>query len=64
MPGRTGIWMLDEARRLGLLEHTMTLIVTAHPEASELRGLEVVHKPLDLDRLMDQVSQLVVSSRE
>src|SRR3954466_9866557 len=32
MPGGTGTWMLHEAERLGLLNRTKALIVTAHPD--------------------------------
>jgi CheY-like chemotaxis protein len=59
MPGGTGTWMLHEAERQGLLEHTAALIVTAHPDVRELSHLEVIPKPLDLDYFLDQVRKVL-----
>jgi DNA-binding response OmpR family regulator len=59
MPGETGTWMLYEAERLGLLTDTAALIITAHPDARELRNHDVVPKPLDLDLFLDQVRRIV-----
>jgi CheY-like chemotaxis protein len=59
MPGGTGSWMLHEAERLGLLEDTAALIVTAHPDVRELSHLEVIPKPLDLDHFLDQVRKVL-----
>jgi CheY-like chemotaxis protein len=61
MPGGTGTWMLHEASRLGLMENTVALIVTAHPEVSSLTEVEVISKPLDLDFFLDQVRRLLAS---
>ena len=60
MPGGTGIWMLHEASRQGLLHHTPALVVTAHPDVRQ-SGSEfpVLSKPLDLDRLFGQVRHLL-----
>ena len=55
MPGGTGTWMLHEATRQGLLDGTVALIVTAHPDVRELSDVAVVQKPLELDRFLDQV---------
>lgn len=55
MPGGTGTWMLHEASRLGLMEHTVALIVTAHPDVRDLQDVEVIRKPLDLDFFLEQV---------
>jgi DNA-binding response OmpR family regulator len=55
MPGGTGTWMLHEAERLGVLDNTAALIVTAHPDARELAHLDVIPKPVDLDRFLDRV---------
>jgi len=49
MPGGTGTWMLHEAEQAGLLTNTAALVVTAHPDARELRNRTVIAKPLDLD---------------
>ena len=59
MPGGTGTWMLHEASRLGLMDATVALIVTAHPEVNELTGVEVIPKPLDLDFFLEQVRRVL-----
>ena len=62
MPGGTGTWMLHEATRLGLMERTVALIVTAHPDVRELAGVEVISKPLDLDFFLEQVRRILSDS--
>lgn len=59
MPGGTGTWMLHEATRLGLMDGTVALIVTAHPDVKDLGGVEVISKPLDLDFFLGQVRRLL-----
>jgi DNA-binding NtrC family response regulator len=61
MPGETGAWMLNEAAREGLLERTVTLIVTAHPDVNDLPNVEIISKPLDLDIFLDQVERILQS---
>lgn len=58
MPGGTGTWMLQEARRRGLMRETPVVIVTAHPEVRELADVPVIQKPLDLDAFLDRVRRL------
>jgi CheY-like chemotaxis protein len=59
MPGGTGSWMLREATRLGLLEHTAAVIITAHPDVEPVPGIVVIPKPLDLDDFLDQLRRLL-----
>lgn len=61
MPGGTGTWMLHEASRLGLMDETVALIVTAHPEVNELTDVEVIPKPLDLDFFLEQVRRVLAN---
>ena len=61
MPGGTGTWMLHEASRLGLMDDTVALIVTAHPEVTDLAEVEVITKPLDLDFFLEQVRRVLAS---
>ena len=37
------------------MNHTIALIVTAHPESAISRIVEVITKPLDLDKFLEQV---------
>jgi two-component system response regulator GlrR len=66
MPGGTGTWMLHEAECQGLLTRTAALIVTAHADARELAGREIIAKPLDLDHFLDHVKRVLsgVSARQ
>jgi CheY-like chemotaxis protein len=58
MPGGTGSWMLQEATRLGLLDHTAAVIITAHPDVDPPPGVVVIPKPLDLDDFLEQLRRL------
>ena len=64
MPGSTGAWMLQEARRYGLIREGAGVIVTAHPEIRDLPGVSIIYKPLDLDAFLDQVRRLIFSARD
>ena len=59
MPGGTGAWMLHEATREGLLHETPAVIVTAHPDASELSSHDVIPKPVDLDSFLLHVRRVL-----
>ena len=59
MPGGTGLWMLHEAERRGLLDGIPALIVTAHPDLREGGEFEIMRKPLDLERFLAQVRTLL-----
>jgi DNA-binding NtrC family response regulator len=59
MPGGTGAWMLHQASQQGLMGHTIAVIVTAHPDVRELENVEVITKPLDLDRFLEQVRHIL-----
>jgi DNA-binding NtrC family response regulator len=62
MPGGTGTWMLHQASQQGLLNHTIALIVTAHPGVRDLENVvEVITKPLDLDRFLEQVRHILAT---
>lgn len=59
MPGGTGIWMLREAVRQGLMGLTLAIVVTAHPDVRELANIVVIEKPVDLDYFLDQVRSIL-----
>lgn len=62
MPGGTGTWMLHEATRQGLMDGTVALIDTAHPDIRDLADVEVITKPLDLDYFLAQVRRLLAET--
>jgi CheY-like chemotaxis protein len=59
LPGKTGAAMLKEAADAGVLRQTPTLLVTAHPEPEAIENVEVIRKPLDLDRFLQQVRNIL-----
>ena len=59
MPSGTGAWMIEEAKRRGLMNHTPAMIITAHPEVRECKGIVVIYKPLDLDLFLERVRKSV-----
>ena len=63
MPGGTGTWMLHEASEQGLLKGTVALVVTAHPDVRELQDVEVISKPLDLEKFLDQIRNILAAGR-
>jgi DNA-binding NtrC family response regulator len=70
MPGGTGTWMLHQASQQGLMDHTIALVVTAHPDVRDLSDdpsndqprsplVSVITKPLDLEKFLEQVRQIL-----
>ncbi len=63
LPHHSGVWLLERAREEGLIDETPVLIVTAHPHVSGAGDYEIVHKPFDLDDLVDRVRRRMDSRR-
>jgi len=59
MPDGTGTWLLQEAKRCGLMAQTAAVIVTAHPDVRGFADVAVINKPLELDSFLEQVRKLV-----
>lgn len=55
LPRKSGLWLLQEAESEGLIQGTPVLIVTAHPNVDSETDYEVIHKPFDLDELVERV---------
>jgi CheY-like chemotaxis protein len=55
LPRHSGLWLLEHAEAEGLINSTPVLIVTAHPNVEGARKYEVIHKPFDLDDLIERV---------
>ncbi len=63
LPDHTGAWMLRQAAASGLLDRTETLIVTATPDPEGAGATPVLHKPLEVGRLLEQIARLVAPCR-
>ena len=63
MPGKTGAAMLHEAQSSGLLRDTPALVITAHPQPVGVEGLDLVRKPLDIDKFLLQVAKILEPRR-
>jgi len=59
LPNRTGGWLLQQAQQEGLLDATPALIVTAHPQPSDVDGFDVFQKPFDLDHLAWRIRGMI-----
>lgn len=55
LPHRTGGWLLEQASAEGLIDATPVLVVTAYPDAADVRGYEIIQKPFDLEQLVSTV---------
>ena len=56
LPRHSGLWLLENAEAEGLIKGTPVLIVTAHPHVEGAANrYEVIHKPFDLDDLIERV---------
>jgi DNA-binding response OmpR family regulator len=63
LPDHTGTWMLQQAAESGLLDETVTLIVTASSDPEISGSTPVLYKPFQIERLLAQVARLVASER-
>jgi CheY-like chemotaxis protein len=55
LPRQSGLWLLEHAEAEGLIKSTPVMIVTAHPDVEAASSYEVIHKPFDLDELIEKV---------
>ena len=55
LPRQSGLWLVEKAEVEGLIRDTPVMIVTAHPHVEGAHGYEVIHKPFDLDDLIEKV---------
>lgn len=57
LPSRTGAWLLNQASQEGLIDGSTALVLTAHPNPTDVNGFDVVAKPCDPDELVSQIRQ-------
>jgi len=64
LPGQSGGWMIEQARKESRLGATRLVMITAHPRVVPPGGVRILHKPLDIDDFLRVVSEeLRASSR-
>jgi len=63
LPDHTGTWMLRQAAASGLLDRTGTLLVTANADPEDAGATPVLHKPLEVERLLEHIARLVARER-
>jgi len=59
LPEHSGSWLVEQAREQGLLEGTAAMIVTAHLAPELPNDVAVMRKPLDVDRFLQRLAQLL-----
>jgi DNA-binding response OmpR family regulator len=59
MPGKSGAALLREAWSTDLLQGTDTLLITGQPDPSEAADFDIIKKPLDLQRFLEEVRALL-----
>jgi CheY-like chemotaxis protein len=55
LPQKSGMWLLEHAEAEGLIQGTPVMIVTAHPYVAGGDAYEIIHKPFDMDDLIERV---------
>ncbi len=63
LPGQTGVWMLQEAAKAGLLAASKVLLMTGNPNPDGVAGLRVLRKPLDRDLFLREVFEILAPTR-
>ena len=64
LPGQSGGWMVEQARKESCLHDTRLVMITAHPRVVPPSGVRILHKPLDIDDFLRVVcEELQASSR-
>jgi CheY-like chemotaxis protein len=63
LPSQTGVWMLQEAAKAGLLASTKVLLVTGEPNPDGVAGIKVLRKPIDTGLLLREVFEILAPTR-
>lgn len=59
LPGKDGLWLLEEAERRGLLRGAKAIMLTAFPWLAREVPVPVLTKPIDLDDLTARLRQML-----
>jgi DNA-binding response OmpR family regulator len=59
LPDKTGATLLRQGAREGILHDAIAVVVTAHPDPEGVEGYEVLRKPLDLSRFLQQIRNIL-----
>src|SRR5690242_5207647 len=63
LPRSSGVWMLQQAAKEGLIDSTPVIMVTALFFFTQKTAYEIIQKPFDLDNLVDRVRRRLESDR-
>jgi CheY-like chemotaxis protein len=61
LPDKTGATLLRQGAREGILRDAIAVVVTAHPDPEGIDGFEVLRKPLDLSRFLQQIRKILAA---
>lgn len=56
---RDGAWLVEEARRKGLLHNIPTVMLTAHPVPRVPEDVELFRKPVGMAQLIERLAVLI-----
>jgi CheY-like chemotaxis protein len=59
LPGESGGWMVEQARKESCIGQTRLVMITAHPRVAPPAGVRILHKPLDIDDFLRVVAEEV-----
>jgi CheY-like chemotaxis protein len=57
LPGESGGWMIEQARKESRLGDARVVMITAHPRVVPPAGVRILHKPLDIDDFLRVVTE-------
>jgi two-component system OmpR family response regulator len=63
LPDKTGAALLRQGAREGILGDAIAVVVTAHPDPEGIDGFEILRKPLDLSRFLQQIRKILAADR-
>ncbi|MDY7232060.1 response regulator [Hyalangium rubrum] len=64
LPGESGRWMVEQARREACIGKTPVLMITAHPRVEPPAGVHILHKPLDINEFLRAVEKVLTSASQ
>ena len=63
LPAQTGVWMVQEAEKAGLLAASKVLLITGEPNPDGVAGFKILRKPIDTDLFFREVFEILAPTR-